>query len=822
MAALPTGTVTFVFTDVERSTRLLRELGPDAYAATLGEHRKIVRAAFAKGVEVDTQGDAFFFAFPRAVDALTACETVLSVLDGGPIRLRIGVHTGEPLLTEEGYVGIDVHRAARIAAVGHGAQVLVSRTTRELVPEVAMRDLGEHRLKDLMRPEHLYQLGDREFPPLRSLGLTNLPAQPTPLIGREPEVAAATDAIRSGARLVTFTGPGGSGKTRLALQVAAELADYFPDGVWFASLATIAEATLIRGAVAGALGIDDDLASWLHGRKLLLVLDNVEHLLPDAAEVIATLLAPAGIRAIATSRERLAIAAEQELTVEPLPVDEGVALFVARARQLGVRIAPGHAVEAVVRAVDGLPLAIELAAGRVKVLSVEEILDRLRFPLDLLRGGPRDAPARQQTLRATIEWSVATLQEDERSVFTRLGVFQSSFDLDAADYVAGVDIDVLGSLIDKSLVRRTEEGRFFLLDTLWQDAHERFAICVDREEVERRHAEFFARRAQPRDAESQAGWRRRLQREYSDVRAALGFLREQAEPAPFVELVVALRRLWDPASVTEGRKWLEAALARIDDRRSRDACSVIGCLAHVAFRQGDWEAAARWGDEAIAIALETGDDATVIFQGYVRATVAYFRGDLAAARTGLEEALALARERGDRLNTAIGANDLALLSLQDGAVREGFALARECLETARALEQPVLESNAMVTLSLLEIAEGHFAEAETLVLGAIRIQRRSQAAPMQLAEGLVILALLTATTRSAALAGGLLGASDAYYESSGIVIEPYIADLRKEAREAVERRLGPRGAHAALRDGAFLTLEDAADGALQRLTPTAR
>jgi class 3 adenylate cyclase len=358
---LPAGTVTFLFTDVEGSTRLLQELRA-GYADALTEHRRVLREAFAAhgGAEVDTQGDAFFVAFARAKDALGAAADAQRALAGGPVRVRIGVHTGEPLVTDEGYVGIDVHRAARIAAAGHGGQVLVSQSTRDLVGAEALRDLGEHRLKDLTAPERIFQLGDGDFAPLLSLNQTNLPLQPTPLIGRGEELRAVLG-LMSSSRLLTLTGAGGSGKTRLALQAAAEVVTEFADGVWFVSLAAVNEADLVVSTIASTVGAKGELLEFLGPKRLLLVLDNVEQLLPDAAPQIAGLLAAPNVRVLATSRERLAVTAEQEYPVPTLELEEGEALFTVRARQLKPSFEPDQHVTEIVRRLDGLPLALELA-----------------------------------------------------------------------------------------------------------------------------------------------------------------------------------------------------------------------------------------------------------------------------------------------------------------------------------------------------------------------------------------------------------------------------------------------------------------------------
>src|SRR6266511_5476643 len=373
---LPTGTVTFLFTDVEGSTRLLQELG-NGYAEALAGHRRALREAFARhgGVEVDTQGDAFFVAFAKASEALAAAAEGTAALVPGPSKVRMGLHTGEPLVTEEGYVGIDVHRAARIAAAGDGGQIVVSQSTCQLVPDDALRDLGEHRLKDLTAPERIYQYGDGEFPPLKSLNATNLPVASNPLVGRAAELAELTAMLTGSERLVTLTGPGGSGKTRLGLQVGAELLDSFPGGVFFVPLASLSGPELVRPAVARVAGVRD--LEELGGRAALLLLDNFEHLLDAAADVGALLAAGGSAKVLATSRAPLRIHGECEYAVDPLPEGDAVELLVQRARSVRRDFVPDECAAEICRRLDGLPLALELAAARLRSLDAGALLERL-------------------------------------------------------------------------------------------------------------------------------------------------------------------------------------------------------------------------------------------------------------------------------------------------------------------------------------------------------------------------------------------------------------------------------------------------------------
>ena len=558
---LPTGTVTFVFTDVEGSTSLLNELGTEAYAEALANHRRLIRESCAAhgGAEVDTQGDAFFLAFPTPQGALAAAASFIHGLASGPIRVRVGLHTGTPLLTEEGYVGGDVHRAARIASAGHGGQVLVSSATAELVDE-ALHDLGEHRLKDLGAPQRLYQLGDGDFPPLRTLYRTNLPIQPSPLVGRERELGEAGALLRSN-RLLTLTGPGGSGKTRLALQLAAEAVEEFPDGVFWVPLQALRDPALVERSIEASLGADGGLIEYVASKRLLVLADNFEQVV-EAAPTISSLLAGTpNAKVLVTSREPLHVESEQRYPVEPLPEDDASVLFVDRARAVAPGFRPTAAVDEICRRLDGLPLAIELAAARVALLEPAELLARLDRRLPLLASRSRDAPARQRTLHATIEWSYELLEPDEQELFRNLAVFRGSFTLEAAEGICDAHLDGLESLVVKNLVRRWESSRLGMLDTIREYAVELLDAGPDSGEVYRRHAEHFLSVAE--EANLNAGKLRpggqRLDlalAEQDNLRGALAWAIRSSSIALGLEIATALEQLWtlDP---NEGTRWFE-------------------------------------------------------------------------------------------------------------------------------------------------------------------------------------------------------------------------------------------------------------------------
>ena len=483
---LPTGTVTFLFTDVEGSTSLLRELGAEAYADALAEHRRVVREACGAkgGVEVDTQGDAFFFAFPSAPAAVAAAGASTEELATGPIRVRMGLHTGTPLVTDEGYVGDDVHFAARVGASAHGGQVVLSGATRALVDGLSFTDLGEHRLKDIEGAVPIYQLGEERFPPLKTISNTNLPHPASSFVGRERELAEVLARFERGARLLTLTGPGGSGKTRLAVEAAATLVPSYKAGVFWVGLASVREPSLVTETIAQTLGARDGLAEHIADREMLLLLDNLEQVIGAAPALSGLVRACPNLTLFCTSRELLRVQGEVEYSVPPLASSEAVTLFCERSG-----LEPSDEIAELCSRLDDLPLAVELAAARTRALSVAQILERLSQQLDLLRGG-RDAEVRQRTLRATIAWSYDLLSAEERRVFRALSVFVGGCTLEPAEEVAEADLDTLHSLVEKSLLRFTSE-RYWMLETIREFALQELMRRDEADDAGERHTAFF-------------------------------------------------------------------------------------------------------------------------------------------------------------------------------------------------------------------------------------------------------------------------------------------------------------------------------------------
>jgi predicted ATPase/class 3 adenylate cyclase len=653
-ADLPSGTVTFLFTDVEGSTKLLHELGADAYAEALAEHRRAIREACAEqdGVEVDTQGDAFFFAFPTASGALAAASSMTDALATGPIRVRAGLHTGTPLLAEEGYVGDDVHRAARIAAAGHGGQVLVSSSTATLV-EVELTDLGEHRFKDLGSPERVYQLGDTAFPALKSLYRTNLPVPTTAFVGRDRELADVAELLHSNGRLLTLTGPGGTGKTRLAVHAAAEAAESFPDGIWWVPLSPLHDADLLLSSVAQTLEVEeqpgralaDGVAARLQGKGALLILDNAEHLMPEIAGAIATLREITGPALLVTSRERLQLQGEHVYSVPSLEQDDGVELFLARARSLDSQVMESEAVTELCARLDNLPLALELAAARTVVFSPEQLVERLSDRLDLFKAG-RDADPRQQTLRATIEWSYDLLDSEEQRLFRGLSVFAGSCNYEAAEAVCAADPDTLQSLIDKSLVRRREEHgqtRYWMLETIRELAVEQ-AVAHDEESgLRRRHAQHYLEVARSANlsADSEGAQRHDLViPERENLRAALRWAVDEGAIERGLELFVALENYWATSLPDEGIEWAATLLPAADAGESPSlvarALRVQGGMQNI---MGQLDASDASWERALDLVRPLGDDRAVAVLLHRLSHTSLIRGDIERGRELSEASL---------------------------------------------------------------------------------------------------------------------------------------------------------------------------------------
>jgi predicted ATPase len=766
MRQLPTGTVTFLFTDIEGSTRLLHELG-DRYSDVLADHRRVIREAVALhgGVEVDTQGDACFVAFSRATDAAAAAAAAQEALAGGVVRVRMGVHTGEPTVTEEGYVGMAVHHGARIMSAGHGGQIVMSQATRDLLdPRFAVRDLGEHRLKDLSAPQRLYQLGAGEFPPLKTLHQTNLPIQATPLIGRERELEELAERLGEH-RLVTLVGPGGTGKTRLALQAAAEAVESFEHGVWWVPLAPVTDPERVESAIAGAIGADGPLPEHLRPQQALLLIDNFEQVVDGADRMAALLEAAPRVSVLVTSREPLRVQGEFRYPVDPLEEADAVALFVERALAVDPAFTPDDAVAEICRRLDGLPLAVELAAARIGLLSPLDLLARLDRALPLLTGGARDAPERQRTLRATIEWSFELLADAEQRLFAELAVFPGSFTLEAAEAVCGADLDALQSLVDKSLVRRWGSGRFGMLETIREFALERLDESPNADDVRRRHADFFLEVAE--DANLSAGLLRPGEQQRLDVamleqenmRAAVAWTITRGEIALGLRLAASLEQFWVVNDPHEGMRWFSALLGHPaatstpPDIRGH-ALRSYGSSAHIA---GHPDQAEKLFEQSLSLFEQLEDEqgrAVLLHRLGISAMV---RGDVARARELVDESHEIHTRREDLWGQAQTVGTLGAISRDEGNEKDAFELLERSGEMALQSGVPWWRGGTLGEMAALSLKAGRLDEAEGRVRESLVLAGELRDHPSRV-FGVGLLAGIAAARRDCERAGRLWGA----------------------------------------------------------------
>jgi len=824
---LPSGTVTFLFTDIEGSTRQLHELG-DGYADVLAEHRRVLRAAFAHydGVEVDTQGDAFFVAFARASDAIASAQAGQDALSGGPVRVRMGLHTGEPMVGAEGYVGIDVHHGARIASAGHGGQVLLSQTTRDLLDSsVDLVDLGLHRLKDLSEPRRLYQLGTEQFPPLKTLHQTNLPVPTTPFVGRQLELGEIRGLLRS-SRVLTLTGPGGTGKTRLALQVAAEAAEDFPAGVWWVPLAVLHDPALVRDSIAQVLGAKGELAEHIADKELLLVLDNLEHLLDAAPGLAAIVERCRGLRLLVTSREPLRLSAEQEYPVAPFALEEAVDFFCVRARAAKPDFAPTATLPDICGRLDSLPLALELAAARVKVLSPDQILTRLEQALPFLTHGRRDVPERQRTLAATIAWSYEMLSDPEQHLFDRLSVFAGGCTLEAAETVCAADVDRLASLVDKSLVRQSD-SRFWMLHTIREFALERLRERDALDEAQRLHSDYFLAGAEANHGpmlesltHDQLRW---FEREQENLRAALDRLHgPDTEPELEVRLVLACVKFWLHRGFwREAMRREDAALDRAAEVPPSLRARLLWLAAESAWNRGAYDRGRSLAEASIDLldrleteAVDAVDAVDAIAARSALSMCEHGLGNSVRAAEVFEAAAAMTRASGNDLGLAIVLGNIANQALEDRDFRRARAHLEEMVAITRRLGQAPLLANALVDIGFIELAESAVDEAAASFAASLAIYRTERVTHtlVWIVEGLAAVALARSApavaTRLLAATGSLrteIGFAEGYYSIGDEVRERTL----KDAHEL----LGDAAFATASAAGENLSLEELADEA---------
>jgi predicted ATPase/class 3 adenylate cyclase len=782
-AAGPRGTVTFLFTDIEGSTRLLQQIGAE-YSHVLEEQKRLALEVYARhgGRLVDTAGDGMFVVFERARDAVAgAAEAQHALLShawpaGVSLRVRMGLHTGEPIVSPSGYVGLDVHRAARICGVAHGGQIVLSEATRQLIADdlpagIALLDLGDHTLKDLPRPERLYQVGAEglpdAFPPLRSTGRArtgNLPARALRLIGREDELAGIRNLLRrDDVRLLTLTGTGGTGKTSLAVEAAAQCIHEFRDGVAYVPLAPVTQPALVFAAIAQTLALSpradedvlDAVIDHLHGRGMLLVLDNFEQVTGAAAGVARIAAACPGVKVLVTSRFALRVTMEHEFPVSPLRTPDAatpdavatlrsypaVELFAQRAAAVkpgfGLDDDSAVAVAQICRRLDGLPLAIELAAARIKLFSPRALLARLDRTLEVLGGGARDLPQRHQTLRHAIGWSYDLLDPEERAAFRRLSVFVGGFPLDAAERIVDAAgeprmpaLDAVAALMDKSLLRQhpgdEDEPRFQMLETVREYALEQLLAAGEEAPTRAAHADVLialAEKAAPElTGPGQPIWLPRLQREHDDLRAAFDWTVRSGDPARALRLGAALCRFWIIRGFhTEARQRLRAALDLSDASADEPLrARVLSGAAILAYEQGELQEAAGHLQQALdhyrAVNDERGIAETLNHMGWVD----FYAGDLERARALSEEALAVHERRGDQRGVALSLTNLGGIAQQLGDFERALELNERAFRLRESFNDARSSAYGALNLSWTLIRLGDLERATILTREAER------------------------------------------------------------------------------------------------------
>jgi predicted ATPase/class 3 adenylate cyclase len=872
---LPTGTVTFLFTDIETSTRLGRELGTERWHELLSQHGPIIRDAARRhhGVEVRTEGDAFFLAFRTAHEAVAFAAEAQRALIGhawpedGRIRVRMGMHTGEAVPgrqdTAMDYVGYDVTRAARVAAAGHGGQVLLSSVTRALLggalPDgVRLRDLGEHRLKDISEPEHVYQLVIERlpdaFPPLRTMGapLSNFPLQMTSFVGRERELIQVEELLKK-TRLLTLVGTGGTGKSRLAVEAGSRAAATFDDGAVFIPLVSLRDPGLVLSTIARTLSVPEvssrsifeSLVAELQDAHRLVVLDNFEQVI-DAAPAVADLVAACGhLSVLVTSRFALRVSGERELLIEPLSAPDpatlpspeqlagfdSVALFMDRARavrpDLNITPANAAAIASICARLDGLPLAIELAAARIRAISPQELAARLEQRLGQLSSGARDAPARHRTLRDTLAWSYDLLEPEEQVVFRRLAVFAGGCSTSAVeDVCAGASIglvDILDSLVAKSLLRRSEldgSTRFAMYQTVREFADEQLQASDEAKRIHAAHADHFLRFALVTERQLETadavGAIRALEQERENIRAALAWYIEQNdfERASRVASAISLF-WWIRGYVSEGRSWIDRILALPgSSERTAGRVRALRTGGMIAFPQTDVTTGRRWLEEAVALGRELHETGLV-------ADALHWLGDLTVIDRGPAEGLHLFREAHDlaRASGQVFTFDatrihIAMNAHYAGDLAGARAMADEVLTDARASGRLWATAQAHLNLGWVANDEGdrrraaeHLREAIAL-LGALGDR-------FSLLFALLIFAMTTADRGGAERAIRIAASAEAHAARSGINLQNSLLELIRGPLDAARASLSAEVVEAAATAGREMPIEEATAYALE-------
>ena len=853
--ALPTGTVTFLFSDIEGSTRLARSMPTDQWSALLQGHDDLVDAAIDAhhGVVVKHEGDGTFAAFATSSDAVEAAVDLSRAIagrtwpGGATVRVRIGIHTGAAELTRDAsdYLGVDVHYAARVAGAGNGGQILVSEAGRATfnrpVPDgTQLVSAGPRRLKDFDEARPIHRLivpGAADDPrPLRAAGAVDVPEMLTTFVGRTTEIALVT-ALLERSRIVTLTGPGGTGKTRLSVGVAHAVAEGFADGVVFVELAPLRDPNLVAGAIAAAVGVAEDptksirdvLFPYLAERSMLLILDNLEQLLPDAATLVVDLVRAApGVRLLISSREPLRVSGEQEYQVPPLAPSESEALFVDRARLVKPDFeAAGDeeaAVEQIARRLEGSPLAIELAAARVKVFPPSRILERLERSLDLLSSGTRDLPERQRTVRGAIGWSYDLLPEGERTLFRRVAVFVGDWTAESAEGIADADgslgiltFDGLISLVDKSLLRTVPvdhgDPLFGRHAFVREYALEQLDASGERPLCERRHATVF------RDLAIEVGanligadaqrYLAALDHAIHDLRQAMTWSLESGEVETGMRIIGSAWRWWQIRSrFAEGRDWAARVLAHpaaAGDSVGRvEALAAAGGLAYWAM---DYTATRAAYEERLALAERLGDRRGLAEAHYDLSFVGVIENDVDLLQREATQAVDLFMEVGDRPGVVRSRQALVVGHFLAGDAAEARRLEEENLVAFRATQSWYRIADSMMLIGAIERSDNQPEQAIESAREALRLMPERVGGSTLGALG--VIALVQAESGDVEVAARLTGAIQAIQAETGEALAPVTVLHLPHPADAVRARLGAAEAERLIAEGAKLSPDEA-------------
>lgn len=867
--SLPQGTVTFLFTDIQDSTPLLERLGPARYRELVEDHAQIMRAAIAGaggGVDLSTAGDSFFAVFTSAPQALFAAVEAQRNLSAHPwpedgvVRVRMGLHTGEGIAGGDNYVGIDVNIAARIEAAGHGGQILISQATRTLVERslpdgVSLTDLGEQRLKGLATPERIFQVGipglPSDFPTLRTVDArpNNLPPQLTSFVGRDREIEEI-EKLLSSHRLVTLTGPGGTGKTRLSLKVASQQIDRFTDGIFFVALAPISDPDLVASTIAQTLKLLEEpgrpiletLEGHLKDKEMLLVLDNFEQVTAAGPAASRLLVSATDLKMLVTSREMLHVSGEQEYPVPPLalpdfrhlpPLEalsqfESVALFIERSTAVNpsfeVTNDNAPAIAEITARLDGLPLAIELAAARTRLLTPQAILARMQSSLVLLTGGARDLPARQQTLRGAIEWSYDLLDEQERALFRRLSVFVGGWTLEEAERIAnpaselGLDIlDGISSLGDKSLIKQeeTEQGepRFMMLETIREYGLERLIDGAESTEMRRRHAEVLlelAEQAQPEfTGKDQIIWLDRIGREHENMRAALRYAIDEDLGEIALRLGSALWRYWHlRGHFTEGRQWLSESLA-LPSAQERNAVRARGVnsLGSIEYWQSEFETSSKHYEDALGIFRDLGDKPGEAESLYNLAYMAGVFGDRELAKERYGASASIYEELSNEQMVMLNKFGISLMESLDGQYEKSNDSASETIKYFEASGHRWGIAHGVWLLARNHVRMGNFDEGWKYLTQGLELAMESREM-WSVAAGYEAFAALARGQGRLPRSLKISGAAEAIRDSMGGGA-PLSLTLHEDPKEAVRGKISDEDIDTFWKDGYSMSFEEA-------------